>query len=250
VKIVVGSLLFFALVNAAFSSEVDDRYKQIFNECLNPSYQNVSCRYEDSTTPLQISKTFSIGVAVLDDDAGTAIDTIKEAVWGASRLLNPDQSQHKAWIAYQNAQDWAKRKAQRENLKDCQKACLATCISSKVMDEGSQLNIQNARSAIETESGVCREFTAVAVDLMKSFGLDASYAAGSDKEWDDNDEVFRSQGAHVIVSVKIDGKNYLMEPQNPECDFYNPNFTGQHKDEKNSYLEGTAPKAAVVCKRH
>lgn len=157
-------------------------------------------------------------------------------------------------------------KTKKEHLMDCQKACLATCVSSKIIKYSYILKEQKTGNpildmqmeyfkqqgylprvyelkpnvnekltglgAIEKGEGVCRQFSYIAVNLMRSLGLEAEEVVGHPN--------FTSEYRHEVVKVKINEENYLMEPQDDLCNFYPVGAkVDKNNPNKMSYLENT-----------
>ncbi len=208
-------------INIAFANEYQKLWKNTYQiikkECLLKNYQAVSCKFG-------IQDDFSHGnvlISALREFhrlTATAERISVSGMWGAiSYFINPNIESY--WDYYQVGQDYdgikslMYAKAQREDISSCQAACLATCVSSKLIRYSTamlKLHYQTARDAIERREGDCKSFSAIAEDLMTDLGLYAKTVWG-----------FTSGGGHAMVKVFLDNKWHIMEPQNSYCEFIN-----------------------------
>jgi len=186
-----------------------ERYEDIQLNCIeNTSYLNSCTLYQDEMVidPSTVRKVQSQVVEGLMSRIG------RHYSYHSRELFNEAESRRRANIRglYSNMKDKAKKLAKDKKLNTCQKACLATCISSRAIDyDHSLVNQACVRrtkdGAIETQKGVCRNFAQISHDIYKYLGVKTKKIFG------DN---------HAINIVKIDGQWYQMEPQDPTCSFY------------------------------
>ena len=144
-------------------------------------------------------------------------------------MVEPDQEHY--WQDHSIGKDYVRlkkslaKKAKREDLRSCQKACLSTCVSSKIIEYSQELKNQfsTTEGKIESGKGDCKGFSAIADDINYALNLTSQIASGD--LYQRTDTSLELVGGHMQVMVKIDGEHYLMEPQSNLCQFYPINFS-------------------------
>ena len=208
-------------------TEWTETLNDIRDSCLLPKYAKTVCKYYPNRTPIKRTpvldfcgeKAFSHGVVPLTRWA-------KEGIWAVSLLGAPEQTRY--WEEFEISKDYKSlklqllRKSKKEKLLSCQRACLATCISSKIIEYEDGMP-QTCIGAIQSGSGICREFSLIAADILNSLGVSASDFGGVAYEAHEGKKI--PGGKHRMLRVRIGAKTYLMEPQDSSCEFYNAEFS-------------------------
>lgn len=212
--------------------------------CLKPNFTQATCVHLKGQTRLDrgglmgnLAPAFAASTAILKATEGVGtcyanlMDPKKPANW-LEREIENDFTKLKCALA---------QKATREKLKDCQKACLATCVSSRILffDKAYMPKLQTPRQAICSRHGVCRDFTNVALEFMQAQGLNAQVLTGTGYDIEDNEKV--PFGPHAMIGININKKLYVMEPQHTDCTFEDSDFAKAHRAPTIEYLENTKP---------
>ena len=219
--------------------------KDIYAHCLKPKFQTAHCAYFPHRTPLLVDSKVMKAMFVSVDIQNKTYDAVSDAAKSCAvyAFVPKDEAY---WIQQEIETDYARLKCtlaakkKKERLTDCQAACVATCISMRLIDyvDGGH---QSAKAAVCSGKGTCREFSSIAEELLRSMGLDATRAFGTlyDERPDSKKEVV----GHVMVQVTLDGKPYLMDPQDDACAFYSPKFNPNPSRQLDQveYLQETAP---------
>ena len=101
------------------------------------------------------------------------------------------------------------KKAKKENLNSCQKACLVKCATSNYIEykSTSGMKSNHIEDIYSSQKGVCTEFSSMANDLGSEIGIEVR-------------NVSSIKQRHSYNEVKIDGEWYRFEPQSQKCEFY------------------------------
>jgi hypothetical protein len=102
--------------------------------------------------------------------------------------------------------------AHSQNLRDCQKVCVATCVASRLLKYEKSLFFEFGPEsvAVAMGRGACTEYSRVADRLIGDLGI-KSYTVGN----------LASQ--HQYVWVQLDSGSYYVEPQYTGCAFIGTN---------------------------
>ncbi len=239
-----------------FAAEAKTRttMQTIVDDCLSKNYARMVCDYRRNETPIKITKWRQASGKTLNAVV-SGVSTIREvSATLYTYLLNGKNEEYwkrdDRWRQYKALRDLMIRKVEREKPLDCQKACLATCISSKIIkmmdyskkgNDESLLTYWDGRRAIENDLGVCRQFSAIAEDLMESMGLKASYVEGYvySGEVLGTSKYKKTGDQHAVVKVEIDNNSYLLEPQSDQCTFFESKWENLFEPIYSVYLQET-----------
>jgi hypothetical protein len=211
-------------------SSYNDRWLRVTRSCIVPSMQNVKCDYEENNAPFK--KDSTVGQMVYQSGYGTSFRALGWARRSA-RVLgmlfdiedSPYWDTYEARLGYKSLKNIAVNKAKRESLSSCQRACLATCISSYLIDYDDDNSMTHWTDSVGSQTGVCREYAAIANDFMKSLKLKSKVVTGY---WYENmGGTLQKEGGHAMVEVQLGRASYIMEPQDPFCTYYDPKFRAQ-----------------------
>ncbi|MBK26786.1 MAG: hypothetical protein CME70_22485 [Halobacteriovorax sp.] len=240
-------------LNALLAEEVDPKivekkwtkkYADIVNNCILKKFNKKRCKYYKNNTPLDVSSTSELvegvnhGVNSTGRVIKTGFNNIAAFYGGGSEK---DFQNAKINQDYDRILKFSKAKITNESLSTCQQACLATCISSRLISYRRTVagNYQTCRGALESGGGDCKSFANLANDIMEYFGLTVQTDWG-DQYYRDEEKKEHMKGAgHAMISVWIDDKPYLMEPQSrsPRCEFYDRNFKKEFRKVEEEYLQ-------------
>ena len=205
------------------------RFERAAQFCLKKNYRKVACEHIENENVLFIPILHKAINKSVQDKLYAGVRKLRVAKRFVDVTVSPDLD--RVWDAYSIQLDYEnfkrriKAKASNERLKACQKACLATCISSNLISPEHH-PFDNWRDALEKGEGSCRSYTGIAVDIMKDLGLKAKYTSGLSESNDDypnhNDRAFRT--SHAMVKIKLKYEDYLMEPGSDSCEFYDADF--------------------------
>ncbi len=257
-----------------------DRFEKIENECIKKSFENVECRFYKNDPLLEnilASAEMNATTEEQKDYYFEIKENMKSALFKGMKKPKSEKENFEKFILILNQ---VPGKFRKEKLKTCQKVCVVTCMSSKIIRYAylkDSLELHNlikslspqqslileilslqketpdvglkesSIGAIKSGKGVCRQSSYIARDILKSLKLPGRSVIG--------ELPYKSSYKHEVVQTKIDGKTYLIEPQSDQCNFYpvgklNPFdsdgniFTAdQFKAylEEFEYLQGTGP---------
>lgn len=189
--------------------DADERYADIQKSCLDKLEYTNKCmlvqdeQFIDPSTARKVQSELAEGLL---SNIG------RHYSYHSRQLFNEAEAKKRERILakYRGVKARAKTLVKNKKLLPCQKACVAVCISSKLLDyDPSTFNHICVRrtmdGAIETQTGVCRNYAQIGDDLMEAFGLDTKKVYGDD---------------HAMNLVKLDGIWYQIEPQDDSCTFY------------------------------
>lgn len=209
-----------------------ENYKAVVKECLIPDFSQKKCVFLKNQSTLQtnvvdqglpfwkyillpLGRTVSEGLNVL---SLAFVDPSDEEYWW-EEVLTED---------YKNIKFLIVRKQENEKLSDCQSVCLATCITSRLLTYNNATFPQSAAETIQDGAGVCREFSWVAAELLDLLQIENTGAGGRSYDVDPLKVKRTAQGMHAMNYVWVDGKKYLIEPQQGPikntCLFYDADF--------------------------
>ncbi len=227
----VGALAgtFITSTAAHAADDWDSRYRDAVKSCILRSQKNAACVHTKDGNPLDIS---SQAYEAFYDSSYTAmygaVGVVARGISMARVAVDPENApywkRYNSELNYRTLKKYAGIRAKKDQLEPCQKACLATCISSKIMEYDDRNLPTHWREGIGREKGVCREFSAMAVDLMKSLGLQAETITGVAYEINQGLRPKRI-GGHVMVKVNLPQGPFIMEPQSASCEFFDRSFS-------------------------
>jgi hypothetical protein len=74
-------------------------------------------------------------------------------------------------------------------------------------------------------------------DIMEYLGLEVQTDWGDSYDRDDKNKKLVEVAGHAMVAVWIDGKSYLMEPQEDTCEFYDRAFKKEYRKVEVEFLQ-------------
>jgi len=229
ISLIVGNL--FAQSVAVREQQWRETLREIQISCMDESYEDIECKYEQNGSTLK--RTPYVLERAIIGFGGVAVPKIgrfiKNTIWGSTLLIEPEQESY--WQDHQIGKDYVRlkkslnTKAKREKLRSCQKACLSTCVSSKIIQYSREFKNQfsTVEGKVESGKGDCKGFSAIADDINYALSIPSQVTSGSAYERTDRSLEFL--GFHQQVMVEIDGKHYIMEPQSSSCRFYPIKFS-------------------------
>jgi hypothetical protein len=238
-------VLFAAVGAKAEDENWDARFRQATEACLLKSMKNVQCIHEVDGNPLEHASAaedvlYDVGSESLFRGVGEAVKTVS----AADALIKGDESAYwrrlNSEYNYETLKKFARYRARKDRLESCQTACLATCITSQIMEFDERNLLTHWTEALGREKGVCRDFSGMAADLMRSMGLKARDVSGTVYEISDGQPP-KSDGGHAMVEVDLPNGRFTMEPQLNACVFYDREFSHgvRHLGERILNLKGT-----------
>ena len=206
----------------------------INKNCITPSFKEKECIFKKNYSPFW---TASYGV----DRAAAAGDqifpeigrSIHSAVWSTTLLFNPNQegywASHSITRDYIRLRDSLSKKADREGLSTCQKACLSKCISSRIIDYSSanSRKFDSCYGRIEGRTADCNGFADIGDELNYALGVPSRVTLGI--LYERTTDGRKTKGGHALVQVSMNGKYYKMEPQDGSCSFFENDFKKEMK---------------------
>jgi hypothetical protein len=205
------------------------RYVNTIQNCFKKSFQDLKCQRVVNGNPLRKDKSlgqlryvFEYGAV----DAGLGRwernKSLIQGFWDAENASFWGEVENEN--SYQLLKASAVRKAQKENLQDCQKACLATCISSSLLKYNDESRPHHLIDGLGRLEGNCREFSAMALDVMRALDVESDPVVGKNYKINEDQKPVESE-QHAMVQVFLDGVEFIMEPQRNACEFFDPEFT-------------------------
>jgi hypothetical protein len=224
-----GTLIFGSAAFASNEAEWDRRYNDAMNSCIIKAEPNRACVHVVDGNPLLVSPEWSqVRYKAGELSAGFLIGEGTRTISAGMVHFQGDDSPYwkrlNAQYNYESLKRWAKYRADKNGMETCQRACLATCISSRMIQYDNANRITSWRDAIEREAGVCREFSAIAANLMQSLGVKARVLEGKVHSIIDG-QAPDYEGGHVMVEVSLPNGKFIMEPQTDSCEFYDKSFS-------------------------
>ncbi len=236
-KLLLLLLAYSAFVRAAgpdSTSSPDERYVDAINHCLKKTFKQMQCNhlvdgntldldgrlgqlgyrlqyniYHQERAILRQGKSFLRAVVTSSEDA---------SYWQEASNSG----------SYAVLKKFAIQKAKKENLQSCQRACLATCISSRLLKYNNENRPHHLLDGLGRLEGNCREFSSMANDLMRAMKVDSSVVVGRNYKIKDGERP-EDSGAHAMIGLSLKGEEYIMEPQNSGCVFYDTSFSHQRR---------------------
>ncbi len=239
VAAIIFSLTFTATAVADEQRDWDAKYNDAMKACIVKPLKNRACVHVVDGNPMKVSPEWSqvrykVGEIGIGFVMGEGARTISAGMVHFQGDDAPYWKRLNSKYNYDALKRWALYRANRDGMEDCQKACLATCISSRIIKYDDRNRITNWRDSVEREAGVCREFSAIAANIMKHLGLKARVLEGEVHAVSDG-QVPELEGGHVMVQVQLPNGTFHMEPQNDSCEFYDNKFT---KEKRHYEFEG------------
>lgn len=102
--------------------------------------------------------------------------------------------------------------SEKNKLSDCQKSCLALCVSANYIKYNGS-SFHSVKKVALTGEGICGSYSSFAVELLTTLGIKAQTAYG----------VLNTNGKmapHNWVSIELDNKSYYAEPKKSSCDLF------------------------------
>jgi hypothetical protein len=219
----------FSATSARAADAEDVKYKSAVDHCILQSQKATSCVEIVNGNPMDKTSVVADGAYdVAYDGVYGTIGTVARGVSMAGVLFDvenaPYWKRYNSELNYQNLKRFAAIRAKKDGLETCQRACLATCISSTLLEYDDRNLITHWTEGVGREKGVCREFSAMASDLMRSLGVKSKTVTGMSYEIQDG-QVPKKAGGHVMVEVALPQGNFIMEPQSSECQFFAADFS-------------------------
>jgi hypothetical protein len=223
-------------INREDFSSFSARFRAVAQNCLLTRFDTMECTHVSGSSPLKPSNPFAQAFYKLGHNgvigaSSGAFRWLEGSVMSLREGEDPDYwEMREAELGFEALLDFARRKAKREGLRDCQKACLATCIASQMITYGAPQARQSWRASLRRGEGVCRAYADIANVAMREMGLRSKTVAGTGYETGSGGRGQKySMGGHVMVQVKLQDGEFLMEPQVNACEFFDVTFRATEK---------------------
>jgi hypothetical protein len=183
-----------------FTDEQTKNIADVQRNCVERDWSKVQCE-----------RKAPVDDRYLQDGTSNA-DSLADKVLGSipnlfNRLDSAKQNQAEA--IYSQLIQMLRATKEKNQLSDCQTACLATCASSSYAnyDYDAISDVNNSTTGILVDGkGVCENFATLANRFAGDLGLT------SKKEFGEG-----SVGAHTFLGVQLDGQWDFFEPESADC---------------------------------
>jgi len=224
--------------------QLQQRKDNLRDLCISNTFEMKECVYREndySYKPSTVRKILTKPTSAVANAAGTAISRLwqyENGIWDPEDKNYEDQKA--AATYYDQTKVLLANKLGREDLTSCQKACLALCFTSQIISykDNDIAGYQSTQLSVERGEGVCRDYSEIALKYLEQVGVDSRIVYGAKVSRSAAGEITEKAG-HAWVAVKIDGKEYFVEPQSPVCNFYPSTYKDEAKKPIESYLQDT-----------
>lgn len=231
---ILAGFLFFNFQSYSMTN-LDKTWSNITQKCLTKNYSHpdsITLNDKPYNEKLLLSSTVLNALEFVVQNSHSKLTMIKYGLkFIVPFSLTSDPVDYEAREFYKSVIHQSKLKASRDNLNQSQKACLAKCIASQIIDYDYEYNEpwKTNEGAISTGNGYCREFSNILAAISKELGLQAytliveddfHYEMEGDGLYTKALNEIIKRMPHIIGVIKIDDTWYQAEPQNDCCNFY------------------------------
>jgi len=191
-----------------------ERYKKAKAECLDRDWSQTECKiwsnkvFKYEKRNLVEATLAQMGGGVLDAYKCTR-DFMKKYAVPAITCGYPGVIVRAEELIFDQLLSDLKQTAKKGNLSECHRACLATCMSSRMLtyDDSTRFDSVRGGAAVLNGTGLCTHFSQLADEFMAAVNIPSKlvYGIGSHGE------------AHAAIGGEIGGEEYWKEPQNTDC---------------------------------
>lgn len=204
-KVILLWVLMFNVQQSFSANKVS--FEKMFSTCLQRDWDQTSCQFrkDKDYQPSLGSQYVGNNVFKLPRMINQFQEDLKRLNGSLQTCSNSSESK----VNLMNLTSMLQHAVKNRKLSQCKAACMAMCVSSTIVEyDVSKSDFQTPCRILEEQKGGCAEFATFSVYFARQLGIDADIAYTA------------LPSPHNFSKVRLDNKDYYMEPQRSGCDFY------------------------------